>query len=97
MFKEKLEDYTEEEFLNFLGGLRSTMKDGKPLKGKELEMYQDSLVDHFIEITQHPSGSDLIFYPKSQGDDKPENILKIVKEWRRSQGLPLFKDSKQSR
>ncbi|HAZ6791327.1 TPA: bacteriocin immunity protein, partial [Escherichia coli] len=23
-----------------------------------------------------------------------ENILKIVKEWRRSQGLPLFKDSK---
>ncbi|WP_235147265.1 bacteriocin immunity protein, partial [Escherichia coli] len=25
------------------------------------------------------------------------NILKIVKEWRRSQGLPLFKDSKQSR
>ncbi|HCD8896893.1 MULTISPECIES: bacteriocin immunity protein, partial [Enterobacteriaceae] len=22
MFKEKLEDYTEEEFLNFLGGLR---------------------------------------------------------------------------
>ncbi len=61
MFKEKLEDYTEEEFLNFLGGLRSTMKDGKPLKGKELEMYWDSLVDHFIEITQHPSGSDLIF------------------------------------
>ncbi|EFL6391340.1 TPA: bacteriocin immunity protein, partial [Escherichia coli] len=25
--------------------------------------------------------------------DEPENILKIVKEWRRSQGLPLFKDS----
>ncbi|EAB6775734.1 bacteriocin immunity protein, partial [Escherichia coli] len=24
---------------------------------------------------------------------EPENILKIVKEWRRSQGLPLFKDS----
>ncbi|HBL7700332.1 TPA: bacteriocin immunity protein, partial [Escherichia coli] len=23
----------------------------------------------------------------------PENILKIVKEWRRSQGLSLFKDS----
>ena len=94
MFKEKLQDYTEDEFLNFLGGLRSYMKDGKSLKGKELEMYWDSLVDHFIEITQHPSGSDLIFYPKSQGDDKPENILKIVKEWRRSQGLPLFKDSK---
>ena len=94
MFKEKLQDYTEDEFLNFLGGLRSSMKDGKSLKGKELEMYWDSLVDHFIEITQHPSGSDLIFYPSSNGDDYPENILKIVKEWRRSQGLPLFKDSK---
>ncbi len=57
MFKEKLQDYTEDEFLNFLGGLRSSMKDGKSLKGKELEMYWDSLVDHFIEITQHPSGA----------------------------------------
>ncbi|EAA2490842.1 bacteriocin immunity protein, partial [Salmonella enterica subsp. enterica] len=25
MFKEKLQDYTEDEFLNFLGGLRSSM------------------------------------------------------------------------
>ena len=94
MFKEKLEDYTEEEFLNFLGGLRSSMKDGKPLKGKELEMYWDTLVDHFIKITEHPKKGDLIFYPNSQEDGEPENILKIVKEWRRSQGLPLFKDSK---
>ena len=94
MFKEKLEDYTEDEFLNFLGGMRSPVKDGKTLKGKALERYWDSLVDHFVEITQHPSKSDLIFYPKNQGDDKPENILIIVKEWRRSQRLPLFKDSK---
>ncbi|EAA0945560.1 bacteriocin immunity protein, partial [Escherichia coli] len=35
----------------------------------------------------------LIYYPAKKGDDEPENILKIVKEWRRSQGLPLFKDS----
>ncbi|EAT2186090.1 bacteriocin immunity protein, partial [Salmonella enterica] len=26
--------------------------------------------------------------------EEPEKILQIVKEWRRSQGLPLFKDSK---
>ncbi|ECE6304611.1 bacteriocin immunity protein, partial [Salmonella enterica subsp. salamae] len=25
--------------------------------------------------------------------DEPEKVVKIVKEWRRSQGLPLFKDS----
>lgn len=39
MFKEKLEDYTEDEFLNFLGGMRSLVKDGKTLKGKALERY----------------------------------------------------------
>ncbi len=92
--KYKIYFYTEGEFLEMLEEIVNATSKDKPLKGKELEMYWDSLVDHFIEITQHPSGSDLIFYPKSQGDDKPENILKIVKEWRRSQGLPLFKDSK---
>ncbi|EBO4458385.1 bacteriocin immunity protein, partial [Salmonella enterica] len=25
--------------------------------------------------------------------EEPEKILQIVKEWRRSQGVPLFKDS----
>ncbi|ENB8274007.1 bacteriocin immunity protein, partial [Escherichia coli] len=55
--------------------------------------YLDTLVDHFIKITEHPKKGDLIFYPNSPEDGKPENILKIVKEWRRSQGLSLFKDS----
>ena len=36
----------------------------------------------------------LLYTSNSQEDGEPENILKIVKEWRRSQGLPLFKDSK---
>ena len=92
--KDKIYFYTEGEFLDMLEEIVNATSKDKSLKGKKLEKYLDSLVDHFIEITQHPSGSDLIFYPKSQGDDKPENILKIVKEWRRSQGLPLFKDSK---
>ncbi|EHD3160005.1 bacteriocin immunity protein, partial [Escherichia coli] len=51
------------------------------------------LEEHLTRITQHPLMSDLIYYPAKKGDDEPENILKIVKEWRRSQGLPLFKDS----
>ncbi|EJR2728739.1 bacteriocin immunity protein, partial [Salmonella enterica subsp. enterica] len=34
-----------------------------------------------------------IFYPEKPEDGEFENIIKIVKEWRRSQGLPLFKDS----
>ncbi|WP_123378180.1 bacteriocin immunity protein [Escherichia coli] len=58
------------------------------------DKYWDDLEEHLTRITQHPLMSDLIYYPAKKGDDEPENILKIVKEWRRSQGLPLFKDSK---
>ncbi|WP_422836636.1 bacteriocin immunity protein [Aliivibrio salmonicida] len=46
----------------------------------------------FEKLTQHPDGSDLIFYPENLGDDSPERITEIVKEWRESQGLSSFKD-----
>ncbi|ASO11832.1 bacteriocin immunity protein [Salmonella enterica subsp. salamae serovar 57:z29:z42] len=95
-FKEKIEDYTEEEFVEFLGEFikPTAMKNGKVLKGKELDKYWDIVLDHFIKITEHPAMGDLLFYPENPGDDEPEKVVKIVKEWRRSQGLPLFKDSK---
>ncbi|MDU2940531.1 MAG: bacteriocin immunity protein [Enterobacteriaceae bacterium] len=92
--KGKLEDYTENDFIELLGEFRNSTRKEKYLKGNELEKYIDCLIDHFIEITEHPAQSDLIYYPENDGDDEPENILKIVKEWRSSQGLPLFKDSK---
>ena len=93
-FKERIENYTEKEFLDLLGEIRNDTRTEKSLKGDELENYIISVVNHFIRITEHPAKGDLIFYPEKRGDDEPENILKIVKEWRRSQGLPLFKDSK---
>ncbi|MBY7785640.1 bacteriocin immunity protein [Vibrio fluvialis] len=46
---------------------------------------------HFEEMTGHPDGSDLIYYPENPEDGTPENIVKIIKEWRLSQGLPCFK------
>ncbi|MGR5112550.1 bacteriocin immunity protein [Vibrio jasicida] len=42
-------------------------------------------------ITQHPEGSDLIYYSENPEDGTPENIVKIVKEWNLLQGLPYFK------
>ncbi len=93
-FKDKIEDYTEQEFIDFLGEFTNPTGDGAQLKGEDLEKYWDDLEEHLAKITQHPSMSDLIYYPENDGDDEPENILKIVKEWRSSQGLPLFKDSK---
>ena len=92
--KDKIYFYTEGEFLEMLEEIVNATSKDKSLKGKKLEKYLDTLVDHFIKITEHPKKGDLIFYPNSQEDGEPENILKIVKEWRRSQGLPLFKDSK---
>ncbi|EAB6844176.1 bacteriocin immunity protein [Salmonella enterica subsp. salamae] len=92
-FKEKITDYTEMEFIDFLKEFSNPTKNGKPLIGKEFEKYQDVLFNHFIKITEHPVMGDLLFYPENPGDDEPEKVVKIVKEWRRSQGLPLFKDS----
>ncbi len=37
---------------------------------------------HFEKATEHPSGSDLIYYPEDGADDSPVGILKTVKEWR---------------
>ena len=93
-FKERIGNYTEKEFLDLLGEIRNDTRTEKSLKGDELENYIISVVNNFIRITEHPAKGDLFFYPEKRGDDEPENILKIVKEWRRSQGLPLFKDSK---
>ncbi|TOO02652.1 bacteriocin immunity protein, partial [Vibrio parahaemolyticus] len=49
------------------------------------------LLENFIATTEHPDGSDLIYYPENSEDGTPENIVRIVKEWRLSQGLPCFK------
>ncbi|WP_016676051.1 bacteriocin immunity protein, partial [Yersinia pestis] len=50
-----------------------------------------SWVRHFTKITEHPSGSDLIYYPEDGADDSPEGILELVKKWRAENGKPGFK------
>jgi glycine cleavage system protein P-like pyridoxal-binding family len=92
-FKNTINDYTEDEFIEFLHEFRRATRKDKSLKGKELDTYLDKLMDHFIVITEHPKQGDLIAYPESPEAREPKNIIKIVKEWRKSQGLPLFKDS----
>ena len=92
-FKHTLNDYTEDEFLEFLHEFRRATRKDKSLKGKKLDSYLDKLMDHFISVTEHPKQGDLIAYPESREDGNPKNIIKIVRVWRKSQGLPLFKDS----
>jgi hypothetical protein len=88
IFKEKLEDYTESEFLAFLEGF-SHYPNG--LKGRALEAHLDHLLVHFELVTEHPGRSDVIFYPKEGQEDSPEGILKEVKEWRARNNKPGFK------
>ncbi|MBE5201445.1 bacteriocin immunity protein [Pectobacterium sp. FL60-S17] len=89
--KENIEDYTEEEFIFYL---KEFFDNPMGLRGKELETHLDSLVEHFDRIVLHPEGNGLIFYPPDGREDSPEGVLNEIKRWRKSQGLPLFKDSK---
>ena len=82
--KYKIYFYTEGEFLEMLEEIVNATSKDKSLKGKKLEKYLDTLVDHFIKITEHPKKGDLIFYPNSPEDGKPENRichLKIITFW----------------
>ncbi|EJB8443815.1 bacteriocin immunity protein [Vibrio parahaemolyticus] len=79
---DRLEDYTEFEFLELLNTI---------ISAEGSDEYQDELLENFIAITEHPEGSDLIYYPENPEDGKSESIVRIVKEWRLSQGLPGFK------
>ncbi|MFP1741132.1 bacteriocin immunity protein [Lonsdalea quercina] len=89
--KENLNDYTENEFIDFL---KEFFENPKNLKGKELKNHIEKLVSHFDKIVEHPEGNGLIFNPPDDRDDSPEGVINEIKRWRKSQGLPLFKDSK---
>ncbi|MBW5814587.1 bacteriocin immunity protein [Yersinia kristensenii] len=79
----KLEEYTESEFIELVSKIISD-------EGSEDEL--DSLLENFIQVSEHPSGSDLIYYPEDGTDDSPEGILKLVKKWRAENGKPGFKE-----
>ncbi|CCW31661.1 bacteriocin immunity protein [Xenorhabdus nematophila] len=83
MSKNKLEDYTEAEFLAFITKIFDV--------DYGTEQLVDNAVSEFEHLTQHPDGSNLIYYPKDNNDDSPEGVLERVKKWRAKNGLPLFK------
>ncbi|WP_030129199.1 bacteriocin immunity protein [Pseudomonas sp. QTF5] len=81
--KNKISDYTESEFVALLQNIISH-------DGTEEEI--DRLVFHFEDMSEHPSGSDLIFYPEEGADESAEGIAQTVKEWRAAHGLAGFKN-----
>lgn len=86
----KIEDYTEAEFIELLNEL---FENPSNLKGGEFESHSNMLVKYFDKILVHPEGNGLTFYPPDDREDSPRGIIEEIKRWRKSQGLPLFKDS----
>jgi len=79
-----IEDLTREEFLSLVREIFNVSKN------REIH---DELIDQFEDISQHPSGSDLFFYPDNPEDSTPERIVEIVEQWRAQNGLSGFKSA----
>ncbi|XXE61599.1 bacteriocin immunity protein [Pseudomonas sp. R1-18] len=81
--KSKFEDYTELEFTDFLRDI--------VLVNSASEAEIRSWVKHFREVTEYPSGADILFHPQPGADCSPEGVVKTVKQWRAENGKPGFK------
>lgn len=82
--KTKFNEYSDSEFVALLRRI---------VDHSGSESGVDQLVFHFEKVSEHPDGSDLIFYPKDGADDSPEGITRTVKEWRAANGLPGFRSN----
>jgi len=86
LMKDRFSDYTEAEFVQLL---RELYKED----AADTDERADALLLHFEKVSEHPDGSDLIYYPEPGADNSPEGVTRIVKEWRAANGLPGFKSS----
>lgn len=84
--KNDITDYTEGEFINFMHKLLAENK-------AATDDVLDVLLDQFCEMTGHPDGTDLIYYPEDGSSGSAEDVTRVVREWRAAQGLPGFKEN----
>ncbi|EMQ1857664.1 bacteriocin immunity protein [Salmonella enterica] len=84
--KKSISDYTEAEFIEF-------MKEIDKENVAETDDKLDLLLNHFEQVTEHPDGSDLIYYAASDAESTPEAITLKIKEWRAANGKPGFKQA----
>ena len=77
-------NYTESDFLELVRKICHA-------EG-QTEEDENRWVREFKRLTEHPAGSDLIFYPEEGKDYSPEGIVREVKEWRKENGKSGFKE-----
>ncbi len=86
ILKNHLCEYTEQNFLELLHEINRANED-------EEDEILVPLLEHFESITEHPAGTDLIYWAASDELSKPEQILEIIREWRIANGKDGFKPS----
>jgi hypothetical protein len=83
MNERTLNDMTETEFLNLVQRICRADYTTQHQHGKAIL--------EFERLSEHPDGSDLMYYPKPSADDSPEGIVETIKKWRAANGKPGFK------
>jgi hypothetical protein len=81
--KNKLEDYTESEYK----ALIQRLFEGNYSSEAEL----DEIVETIVNTSEHPSRSDVLYFPEEGVEDSPEGVLNTIKTWRAANGKPDFK------
>ncbi|MGY2442124.1 bacteriocin immunity protein [Pseudomonas sp. SDO52101_S400] len=81
--KKTISDYTEAEFIDFLNSVLAA--------NTSPDEILDPLLFEFERLSEHPAGSDLIYWPEDDAQCTPEGITETVKKWRAANGLPGFK------
>ncbi|MBH3471313.1 bacteriocin immunity protein [Pseudomonas putida] len=80
--KHSLADYSYSEFRLIVEAL---------IQATGSRAWQDRLLEHFIEVVEHPDGADLIYYPEEDRGRCAEQVMARVLEWRASKGLAVFR------
>ena len=83
--KKDITDFTEDEFIAFMHKILAE-------NVAPTDDVLDVLLEEFCEITGHPDGTDLIYYPEADSSGSAEDVTRVVKKWRATQGLPGFKE-----
>ncbi|WP_277760623.1 bacteriocin immunity protein [Pseudomonas sp. A34-9] len=81
--KNKLEDYTESEYLAVIERL---------FEGRfPSERQHDEFVENIVVTSEHPNGTGVLYYPEEGAEDSPAGVLATIKAWRAANGKPGFK------
>ncbi|WP_085710624.1 MULTISPECIES: bacteriocin immunity protein [unclassified Pseudomonas] len=78
-----ISDMSEAEFLGFVWKIYQSEY--------ATEKDQIAAVMEFERLSEHPAGSDLLYYP-ALGESGPEAVVAEVKRWRAAHDKPGFKE-----